>query len=122
MPISFGHSENYQGTLGIDFKLAHDWHLGFDGTEGRDHDREQQNKELNNGNLAGALASCNPATALNVFGGANSAAVVDNVFNSRFYAPGDTGEQVVGSQGRRAVVSYAGRRCTRGLRRPMAPR
>ena len=92
--ISYGHSENYEFTLGVDFKLAHDWHFGIDGTEGRDHDRDQQNAELNNGNLAGALASSNPATALNPFGGANSAAVVNNVYDSRFYAPGDTGEQV----------------------------
>lgn len=92
--ISYGYSELYQLTLGVDFKLAHDWHLSFDGTAGKDHDRDQQNRELNNGNLAAALASSNPATALNVFGGANSAAVVDGVYDSRFYAPGDTGEQV----------------------------
>jgi len=91
---SIGHSENYQGTLGIDIKLTHDWHLGFDGTAGKDHDRDEQLAELNNGNLAAALASGNPATALNVFGGANSPAVVNSVFANRFYAPGDTGEQV----------------------------
>ena len=93
--ISGGHSENYQFTLGVDFKLSRDWHVGVDGTEGRDHDRDLQSHELNNGNLAGALASGNPATALNPFGGANSAAVVNNVYDSRFYAPGDTGEQVL---------------------------
>ncbi len=93
--ISYGHSENYQFTLGADFKLGHDWHFGIDGTEGRDHDRDQQNQELNNGNLAGALASSNPATALNPFGGANSAAVLNSVYDSRFYAPGDTGQQVM---------------------------
>jgi len=89
-----GHSENYQGTLGIDFKLGGGWHLGFDGTAGKDHDRDLQQQELNNGNLAAALASGNPTTALNVFGGANNPAVVSSVFDSRFYAPGDTGEQV----------------------------
>jgi iron complex outermembrane receptor protein len=93
--ISYGHSENYQLTLGLDIKFAHDWHFGVDGSAGKDHDRDQQNRELNNGNLAGALASPNPATALNPFGGANSAAVVDGVYDSRFYAPGDTSEQVL---------------------------
>jgi iron complex outermembrane receptor protein len=91
---SIGSSENYQGTLGVDIKLGHEWHLAFDGTAGKDHDRDQQNQELNNGNLAAALASNNPATALNVFGGTNSPAVLNSVFASRFYAPGDTGEQV----------------------------
>jgi len=92
---SIGHSENYQATLGVDFKLGHEWHLGFDGTAGKDHDRDQQNQELDNGSLARALGSPNPATALNVFGGANSAAVLNSVFDSRFYAPGDTGLQVL---------------------------
>ena len=91
---SDGHSENYQATLGIDFKIFNGWHLGFDGTAGKDHDRDLQTQELNNGNLAAALASGNPTTALNVFGGTNSAAVLNSVFANRFYAPGDTGEQV----------------------------
>jgi iron complex outermembrane receptor protein len=91
---SDGHSENYQATLGIDFKIFNGWHLGFDGTAGKDHDRDLQTHELNNGNLAAALASSDPATALNVFGGPNSAAVLNSVFANRFYAPGDTGEQV----------------------------
>jgi iron complex outermembrane receptor protein len=93
--ISYGHSENYQGTLGVNFKLTHDWVLGFDGTAGKDHDRDQQNAELNNGNLAAALASSNPATALNPFGGPNSAAVVNGVYDARFYTPGDIGLQVL---------------------------
>ncbi len=92
---AIGSSENYQETLGVDFALAHGWHLGLDGTAGRDHDRDEQNRELNNGHLAAALASNSPSTALNVFGGPNSAAVLDSVFASRFYAPGDTGEQVL---------------------------
>ena len=92
---AYGHSENYQGTLGVDFALSHNWHLGFDGTAGRDHDRDQQNNELNNRNLATALASSDPAATLNVFGGPNSASVLGPVFSQRFYAPGDTGEQVL---------------------------
>jgi iron complex outermembrane receptor protein len=91
---SDGHSENYQATLGIDFKIFNGWHLGFDGTAGKDHDRDLQTHELNNGNLAAALASGDPTTALNVFGGPNTAAVLNSVFANRFYAPGDTGEQV----------------------------
>jgi iron complex outermembrane receptor protein len=93
--ISYGHSENYQGTLGVNFKLSHEWQLGFDGTAGKDHDRDQQNQELNRGSQGAALASGNPATALNLFGGPNSAALVNGVYDARFYAPGDIGLQVI---------------------------
>jgi iron complex outermembrane recepter protein len=92
---SVGHSENYEGTLGIDFKLGGTWHLTFDATAGIDHDEEVQYHELNNGNLAAALASGSAATALNVFGGTNSPTVLDSVFANRFYAPGDTGNQAI---------------------------
>ncbi len=92
---SLGHAENYEGTLGVDFKLPKAWHLGFDGTAGIDHDQTVQYRELNNGHFAAALASNSPATALNVFGGPNSQAVLDSVFSNRFYAPGDTGNQAV---------------------------
>lgn len=91
---SSGYSVNYQGTLGVDIKLGGGWHLGFDGTAGKDDDRDLQFHELNNGHLAAALASGNPATALDVFGGTNSQAVLNSVFSNRFYAPGYSQEQV----------------------------
>jgi len=91
-----GQSENYQGTLGVDIKLGHDWRLEIDGTGGRDHDHAlDPTHSLDNGALGAALASGNPATALNVFGGANSPAVLKSVFDTVFYAPADSGEQVL---------------------------
>ena len=111
---SIGHSENYQGALGIDIKLAQQWHLGFDGTAGKDHDRDQQNQELNNGNLAAALASGNPTTALNVFGGSNTQAVLNSVFDSRFYASGRHRRTSLRRQTGRPTVSHARRRCASG--------
>ncbi len=88
-----GFSVNYQATLGINFKLSRGWTATVDGTAGRDHDQDQ-NYNLNNGALQGALASGTPATALNVFGGPNSPAVIGPLFNSLFFAPGYSGEQV----------------------------
>lgn len=88
-----GFSTNYQGTLGFNIKLGHGWLLNINGTAGRDHDQSMTPNELNNGALAGALASNSPATAFNVFGGANSPSVVSGIFNSLFFAPGWSGEQ-----------------------------
>lgn len=88
-----GFSVNYQLTLGLNFKLGRGWRLDVSGTAGRDHDQSMTSNELNNGALSAALASSSPSTAYNVFGGANSPAVVHSVFNSLFYAPGYSGEQ-----------------------------
>ncbi len=91
-----GRSENYQVTLGVNVQLTKDWQLSVDGTAGRDHDHAYDpTHALNNGALGAALASSNPATALNVFGGANSPSVINGIFNEEFYAPADSGEQVV---------------------------
>jgi len=89
-----GFSINYQGTLGFNFDLGRGWLLNANGTAGRDHDQSYTPNGLNNGALTKALASNSPASALNVFGGPNSAAVLQNIFNSIFFAPGYSGEQV----------------------------
>jgi len=93
---NIGQSENYQATLGFKVQFAHDWQLQFDGTAGRDHDHATDpTHSLDNGALGAALASSNPATALNVFGGANSPAVIKGIFDTIFYGPADSGEQVI---------------------------
>lgn len=100
-PYSYdvGSSINVQGTLGFKVDLSHDWVLQLDGTAGRDSDYVYDPPHaLVNGNLAAALASNNPATALNVYGGANSPAVIDKIFSGTFYAPGFSREQVIEGQ------------------------
>ena len=92
--VSAGFSVNYQGTLGLKFKLGHQWTLAVDGTAGRDHDQSLSRDGVNNGALAAALASGSPTTALNVFGGANSPALIQGIYNSEFLAPGFQGMQV----------------------------
>ena len=91
---SFGFSSNYQATIGSNIDLGGGWVLNIDGMAGRDHDQDLGVNQVDNGALAAALASSSPASALNVFGGKNSSAVLQNVFNSMFFAPGYSGEQV----------------------------
>jgi iron complex outermembrane receptor protein len=96
---TYGESINAQGTVGVKVKLGADWLLNLDGTAGRDSDWIYAPPHaLDQGNLAAALASSNPATALNVFGGGNSASVLSGIFDDRFYGPGFAGEQVMEGQ------------------------
>lgn len=94
-----GSSINVQGTLGLRVELGHDWVFNVDGTAGRDTDHvyDPPNSQVN-GNLAAALASSDPAKALNVFGGSNSPSVIQNIFSGVFYAPGFSREQVAEAQ------------------------
>ena len=94
-----GSSINVQGTLGLRVELGHDWVFQIDGTAGRDSDSVlDPPNALVNGNLAAALASSDPATALNVYGGANSPSVIQKIFSGIFYAPGFSREQVAEAQ------------------------
>ena len=95
----YGASNNFQGTLGFKVDLTHDWLLTVDGTAGRDRDFVYDPPDaLVNGALATALASNNPATALNVYGGANPASVINPIFGGIFYGPGFSREQVIEAQ------------------------
>jgi iron complex outermembrane receptor protein len=85
---STGFSVNYQGTLGANIVLSPAWTLTVDGSVGRDHDQSVSSTGLDNESLTAALASGSPATALDVFGGANSPSVIHGLFDSVFLAPG----------------------------------
>ena len=94
-----GASTNYQGTLGLKADVGHGWNLQVDGTAGRDSDYVYSPpNSLVQGILGAALASGNPATALNVYGGANPASVVNPIFSGIFYGPGLSREQVMETQ------------------------
>lgn len=84
---SAGHSKVLEGTAGINWKLFGDFQLDASYTYGRDESYSLSSRGANNGALAAALASSNPATAINPFG-ANSPSVMNSVFNSVFGAPG----------------------------------
>jgi iron complex outermembrane recepter protein len=100
-PYSYdvGSSISVQGTLGLKVQLGHDWVFQVDGTAGRDNDHvyDPPNAQVN-GNLGAALASGDPAKALNVYGGNNSPSVIQNIFSGIFYGPGFSREQVIEGQ------------------------
>ncbi len=91
---SNGFSVNYQGTLGLTFKLGDGWSLTVDGTAGRDHDQSLSTNGVNNAALSAALASGSPTSALNLFGGPNPASLLQGIYDSEFLAPGYQGMQV----------------------------
>jgi iron complex outermembrane receptor protein len=76
---SDGYSEAVNFTFGGDIKLPHEWRAGVDYTWGRDQDISLSHNVANAAALTAALASNNPATAFNPFGGANSATVVNGI-------------------------------------------
>jgi iron complex outermembrane receptor protein len=89
---SSGHSKVFQGTAGTTIKLFADWQLDGSYTYGRDSSLSISTAGVNNGALAAALASSNPATAFNPFG-PNSPALLGGLFNQVFGAPGINKEQ-----------------------------
>jgi len=83
-----GTSENYVINLGLNAKLWADWQATVTGTYGRNEDLAYQVRiNASSPQVAAALASTNPATALNLFG-PNSLAVLQSINNDLFAAPG----------------------------------
>lgn len=83
-----GSAENWQITPGLRVKLPGDWQLEGLVTYGKGNDQSNTERGLNNGALNAALASSNPATALDPYGlGRTSAATLAGISNFAFYAP-----------------------------------
>ena len=94
-----GSSINMQATLGLRADVGHGWEAQVDGTAGRDSDYVYSPPNaLVQGALGAALASGNPATALNVYGGRNPASVIAPIFGGQFYGPGFAREQILETQ------------------------
>ena len=85
---SSGFNKTYEMTVGAEVKLPFTWKLGLDYTYGRSDDLSVSTQGINNAALTAALASSNPATAFNPFGGVNNPAVLATLNNALFYAPG----------------------------------
>lgn len=74
-----GYSAMWQFNAGIDVDLPHDWKLSANVSHGHDNDRASGYPGftgLDSQALTAALASSNPATALNVFGGTTAPSVL----------------------------------------------
>jgi iron complex outermembrane receptor protein len=87
-PFTEGYSKVYQGTLGGRYQLGAGWRLEASATWGRNDDRSTSHNVANAQAQAALLASSNPATALNVFGGPNSSSVINSLLVGRNENPG----------------------------------
>lgn len=86
-----GHSKAWETTLGSRFRLPGEWKMELLYTFGRDDDESISTHGINNAALAAALASSDPATALDPFGlNRTNPAVLEGIANQLFYAPGRT--------------------------------
>lgn len=93
LPVNtaFGHSETWQLTAGADIALGKDWKATALVTHGNNFDVSNTIAGLNTGAISAALASTNPATALNVFGsGPNNPATLASISDTIAISPGDT--------------------------------
>ncbi|HEY5724258.1 MAG TPA: TonB-dependent receptor [Allosphingosinicella sp.] len=80
--VSFGHGESWQITPGLRVKLPYDWQFETLIGMGETDDNASSLNGISNANLATALASSNPATALDPYGlGRTSPATLANIFN-----------------------------------------
>jgi len=78
-PWTRGATDAYQVTAGFDVKLPFSWNGNVSYTYGRAHESLDIYNNIYLPALNAALASSNPATALNPFGGTNSRSVLDNI-------------------------------------------
>lgn len=93
-----GYSINEQATLGARVNLGGDWQWNTRVTYGYDHDIDMEVRvNASSGSVAAALASTNPATALNLFA-PNSTALLQSLNNDVFGAPGISRLTVVDSK------------------------
>lgn len=86
--ITTGYTRSWEVTPGLRIKLPHNWQVEGLFTYGKSHDESDQTRGLNNGALATALASSDPATAFDPYGlGRTSAATLALLGNQIFLAP-----------------------------------
>ena len=89
-----GFSENYTAYLGAEAKLWGDWRLTVSGSYGQNKDEAYQVRIASTSpQVAAALASTDPATALNLFG-PNRPEVLAGINNDLFGAPGRSRQYV----------------------------
>ncbi len=86
--VSSGFAESWQVSPGFKFELPYEWELEALVSYGETSDFSGSYDGLNRGALSAALASSDPATALDPYGlGRTSQSVIDGLFNQIFLAP-----------------------------------
>jgi iron complex outermembrane receptor protein len=82
-----GVSETYSGTADLEIDLAGDWRMQIAGSWGQNYDRTFS-RTIYSPALTAALASSDPATALNPFGPGTNPEVIDGIFVGQFTPEG----------------------------------
>jgi len=86
--ITEGFAESWQVSPGLRFSLPYDWTAELMVGYGETSDNSDSFDGVSNANLNAALASSDPATAFDPYGGGRtSPAVIDRIFNQLFLAP-----------------------------------
>jgi iron complex outermembrane receptor protein len=86
-----GFSKSLEATVGADIALGSGWKAGVLYTYGKNNDQATTFHGLNNAAVNAALASTDPATALNVYGsGANNPATLAAIATTIAISPGET--------------------------------
>lgn len=103
-----GTSENYTLSAGAEAKLWGDWQLTVYGSYGQNKDEAIQVRiAANSPQVAAALASTNPVTALNLFG-PNSLETLQSINNDLFGAPGRSRQYVAEAKLDGTLISLRG--------------
>lgn len=92
------HSYSWNLMGGVEAKLFSDWQATVYYAHGKSYDIADRRKGVNSAALNAALADTNPATALNVFGGANNPATLARINDNYFQIVGATRLDVVNGQ------------------------
>jgi len=79
----YGYTKDIHISGGLDYDISSHWRASVEGFWGQDKSN-QNAQRVNSTSLTTALASSNPATAFNPFGGGNSDAVLASIFNGVF--------------------------------------
>lgn len=82
-----GISETYSGTTDLEIDLAGDWRMQVAGSWGQNYDHTFS-RTIYTPALTAALASSDPATALNPFGPGTNPSVIDGIFVGQFTPEG----------------------------------
>jgi iron complex outermembrane receptor protein len=99
--VNEGYSAMWQLNVGLDVELPQQWKLATNLSHGQDEDRASGYPGftgLNPQALAAALASSNPATALNVFGGTTAPAVLQAIHDLQTNSVGSSSRDVFEAQ------------------------
>lgn len=90
--------ESWNLSAGMEAQLGSNWKATVYYAHGESSDVADRTLGVNNAALNAALADTNPATALNVFGGANNPATVARIRDNLFVITGKTRLDVVNAQ------------------------